>query len=54
MSQRAMHRSESQEHPFVKEAKELAKQAGSTDNGLINWIVRMKEEALAFGNRARP
>jgi hypothetical protein len=48
-----VHRTEANEHPFLTEAKKLAKQAGTDDNRLINWAVRLQEEALAFGNMKR-
>jgi hypothetical protein len=47
------HRPEPAEHPFVAEARKLAKQAGTDDNRIINWAVRLQEEALAFGNTRR-
>jgi hypothetical protein len=52
-STRSIHRSESGEHPFLTEAKKLAKQAGTDDNRIINWAVRLQEEQLVFVNTRR-
>ena len=53
MNQRGMHRAEQPDHPFVIEARKLAQQAGTDDNRIINWAVKLQEDALEFGNRAR-
>jgi hypothetical protein len=53
MSGRSLYRTESTEHPYISNAKEWAKQAGTDYNWVINWAVRLQEEALAFGNKRR-
>ena len=51
---RGPHRSEvATEHPFVAQAKQLAREAGSTDNATINWALKLLEDSLAFGNQKR-
>lgn len=46
-----IHRQEQSEHLYVRQAKEWAKQAGTDDNRLINWAVKLQEERLVFENR---
>jgi hypothetical protein len=42
-----------QEHPHVKEARSVAKDAGSMDNATINWALKLIEERDSFANGKR-
>lgn len=49
-----VHRTEPALHPFVAQARQLAHEAGSgSDNSLINWGLKLIEDALVFGNKKR-
>lgn len=47
----SLRRVEVEEHPFVKQAKQIAREAGSTDNATVNWALKLLEDSLSFGNR---
>lgn len=49
----SLHRTEVQESPNVRQAKQLAREAGSTDNNTINWALALIEQRLAFENRRK-
>jgi hypothetical protein len=53
LSQQKMQRQEASEHPFVQQAKQFAKETGTSDNATINWAVKLLEDSLAFGNQRR-
>lgn len=49
-----VHRTEPPLHPLVAQARQLAHEAGSgQDNGLINWGLKVIEDALVFGNKRK-